>query len=77
MHSLPKDFETLERKHIEVFLSPDLPILSMEAEAHPDPQTAYVAQELEGVPFITSKLSGYRGYAQHFFELLGPGLEGE
>ena len=66
----------MKRRHIEVFLSPDLPILGIGAEAHPDPQTAFVAQELEGVPYTTSKLSGYKGYAQHFYELLGPGLEG-
>ena len=35
-----------------------------------------MAQELEGLPYITRKLSGYMGYAQHFYELLGPGLEG-
>ena len=67
----------MKRRHIEVFLSPDLPILCIGAEAYPDPQTAYVAQELEGVPYITSNLSGYNGYAQHFDELLGPGLEGD
>ena len=39
-------------------------------------QTVYVAQELEGVPFISSSFSGLKGYSEHFHELLGHGIEG-
>ena len=39
-------------------------------------QTVYVAQELEGVPFISSSFSGLKGYSEHFHELLGHGIDG-
>ena len=38
MQNFPSDFEKLERKHIEVFLSPECPIFNIEAKPHQDPE---------------------------------------
>ena len=38
----PKDFELLQREDIEVFLSPKMPILGIDAKPHPNPKVCFI-----------------------------------
>ena len=67
----PRDFEELTANHMEFFLCRERPILGIDSQPHPNPQTIFVPQLLD-IPQIKSQFSGRSGFEKHFGDMLGP-----